>query len=414
MYDIDRLNDQKGYLENKFWVSPYNYDRNINAAPTSKRIALHDVTLRDGEQTFGVAYSIADRVRIAEALSELGVARIEAGMPIVSKENREGIKQVVDLDLDCEVTVLVRANPLDIDLAVDCGIKTVVLEHCMNPYLNETGYHLEKSHVIERCVDSVSYAKEKGLNVVFMGWDTTRCDDLDYLKDTYVTLSQECKPDSIVLVDTFGVASPRTAGYLVKTVKQWIPEIAVEYHNHNEFGLANAGVLEAISAGADVVHTAINGLGERTGNAATEEVAAMLEILLGVETGIDLERLMDTSVLVENITNRSVPMNKPIVGRGLFDMETGIGIDLIRKMGGKGFDMATSSMLPSVVGQPPGRVVLGKNSGRASVEYFLDKHELAATPDQLDAIVEQVKFEGRLQRALLSDVQFLSICEKVL
>jgi len=247
-----------------------------------------------------------------------------------------------------------------------------------------------------------------------MGWDLTRCDDMDYVKDCYDQIFAECQPEAFVLVDTFGIAVPRAAGELVRMVKGWLPDTIVEYHNHNEFGLANAGVIEAVAAGAEVIHSSVNGLGERTGNAATEEIIAMLEMLCEVDTGADMSKLMDVSILVENLTNRQVHANKPIVGRTLFDVETGVGVDIIRKLGKKGFDMPISSFVPSVVGQQEGNLVLGKNSGKATIEYYLEKHGYSANKEQVAQIVNIVKTEGRLQRALLSDVQFKGICERVL
>jgi len=414
MYDIERLKKQRNFSDKSYWISPVNFYEDVNNGLEGKEITLHDVTLRDGEQTFGVAYNIADRVRIAQALDDMGVPRIEAGMPIISAENRAGIKEIVNSSLNAEITALVRAHKMDIDLSEECGLKTVIVEHCLNPYVNQGGYDLDTQGIIGRCAESINYANEKGIKAIFMGWDMTRIDDLDYLQKFYTELSQQCDPAAIVLVDTFGAAIPRAAGFLVKKVKEWVPSATIEYHNHNEFGLANAGVLEAISAGAEVIHTAVNGLGERTGNAATEEVAAMLEIMTGTKTGIDLKKLMEVSILVENISGRKVPGNKPVVGRGLFDVETGVAADLITKMESKGFDMSVSPMVPSTVGQPPVNLVLGKNSGKATVEFHLDRHNLKATPDQTNEIVNRVKAEGRIQRTLLSDTQFLAICNKVL
>lgn len=414
MYDIERLKKQRNFSDKSYWISPVNFYEDVNNGLEGKQIKLHDVTLRDGEQTFGVAYNIADRVRIAQALDDMGVPRIEAGMPIISAENRAGIKEIVNSNLNAEITALVRAHKMDIDLSEECGLKTVIVEHCLNPYVNQGGYDLDTQGIIDRCAESINYANEKGIKAIFMGWDMTRIDDLDYLEKFYTELSQKCDPAAIVLVDTFGAAIPRAAGFLVKKVKEWVPNTTIEYHNHNEFGLANAGVLEAVSAGAEVIHTAVNGLGERTGNAATEEVAAMLEIMTGTKTGIDLKKLMEVSILVENISGRKVPGNKPVVGRGLFDVETGVAADLITKMESKGFDMSVSPMVPSTVGQPPVSLVLGKNSGKATIEYHLDRHNLEANSDQINEIVNRVKAEGRIQRTLLSDTQFLAICNKVL
>jgi len=299
-------------------------------------------------------------------------------------------------------------------MSVDCGVRSVILEHVTNPYACEAGYGLEKAKVIDRITSSVLYAKKQGLKAIFMGWDLTRGDDLDFIKDVYVTVVRDSQPDGVVVVDTYGVALPSAIRFIFRKFREWLPDVPLEFHTHNEFGLANACILQAVAEGATVIHTAMNGLGERTGNAATEEVATMLELLTGIRTGILLDRLMDVSILVENISGRKVPSNKPVVGRGLFDKETGIGIDLQRKMKKLGFNIAGQPFLPHLVGQNPVRLVLGKNSGRATIEYYLDKLGVEATTDQVKEITDRVKREGRVQRALLTESQFARICREVI
>ena len=414
IYNVKRLQGKPYFNNDGWWVCPFNFAGEVSKDFGEKTAVIHDVTLRDGEQTFGVAFSPDERVRIAEALDELRVPRIEVGMPPASRDILEGIKRVVQRNLNAEIVSFIRTLKDDIDMSVDCGVKTVILEHITNPYACEAGYGLDKAQVIDRIVSSVLYSKEKGLKTIFMGWDLTRGDDLDFIKDIYTTLVRDSQPDGIVLVDTFGVALPATIRFLFRKVREWIPNVPLEFHTHNEFGLANAGILEALAEGATVIHTAINGLGERTGNAATEEVAAMLEILAGVKTGLRLDRLMDASLLVENISGRKVPSNKPLVGRGLFDNETGIAVDLHRKLQKAGFHITVQPFLPHLVGQDPVRLVLGKNSGAATIEYFLDKFGLEATEEQVKQITDRVKWEGRLQRALLTESQFTKICEEVI
>ena len=416
MYDIERLKQQQHFKEDKFWASHLNFLPENNMGMAGRQVNIHDVTLRDGEQTSNLAFSLSDRIRIAEALDDLGVARIEAGMPIISEEVRKGIRKMVDQNFNSDVVGFCRTNRLDVDLSVDCGVKTVIVEHVMNPYLIQQAYGIDKQKVIDNCVDVVSYAQENGLQTSFMGWDMTRCDDLDFLEDVYKQIFAQCSPASIILVDTLGCALPRAAGYLVKQFKTWLPEAVIEYHNHNEFGLAIGGVVEAVAAGAETIHTSINGLGERTGNAATEEVAMMLEVLAGVDTGLNLNKLMETSILLGNLTNQTIPRNKPIVGRGLFDMESGIAVDIMRKFKATGFDVpeVSGAYAASMVGQQEGLPVLGKNSGRATINYFLEKLGYTATDDQISELTERVKAEGRVQRKLLSETQFKGLCEKVL
>ncbi|GAG05101.1 unnamed protein product, partial [marine sediment metagenome] len=266
--------------------------------------------------TFGVAFSPDERVRVAEALDELGVPRIELGMPPASPVILEGMKRVVKRNLKAELVAFVRTIKSDIDMAIDCGVKTVILEHIMNPYACELAYGLDKAAVIDRLVSSVRYANEKGLKTIFMGWELTRGDDLDYIKEVYTTLVREAHLDGLVAVDTVGTAMPRAIRFIFRKLGEWLPGVPLELHTHNEFSLANAQVLEAVAEGATVIHTAMNGLGERTGNTATEEVAVMLELLAGVKTGIALDRIKYASSVVENISRRPVPPSKAIVGNG--------------------------------------------------------------------------------------------------
>lgn len=414
-YSIERLEGKPYFKNGAWWVSPFNYIIDeVSSEFKGKKVTIHDVTLRDGEQTFGVAFSPDERVRVAEALDELGVPRIELGMPPASPVILEGMKRVVKRNLKAELVAFVRTIKSDIDMAIDCGVKTVILEHIMNPYACELAYGLDKAAVIDRLVSSVRYANEKGLKTIFMGWELTRGDDLDYIKDVYTTVVRESHLDGLVVVDTVGTAMPRVIRFIFRKLGEWLPGVPLELHTHNEFSLANAQVLEAVAEGATVIHTAMNGLGERTGNTATEEVAVMLELLAGVKTGIALNRIKYASSVVENISRRPVPPSKAIVGNGLSDMETGIGVDLYRKFEKAGFNISIQPFMPEIVGQEPFKLVMGKNSGGATTEYFLDKLGFEATEDQVKEITERVKYEGRVQKSLISEQQFANICKEVI
>ena len=322
-YTTERLKGKPYYKNGVLWVSPFNFiiDEVIDEF-RGKEVIIHDVTLRDGEQTFGVAFSPEERVRIADALDELGVPRIETGMPPSSPAVAEGMKQIAKRNLKAELVGFARTLKDDIDVCADCGVNTVIIEHIMNPYACEAAYKVDKAEVIHRIVSSAEYTKSLGLKTIFMGWELTRGDDLDYIKDVYTAVVDAVQLDGLVVVDTLGVALPRTIRFLLRKLKEWIPNVPLELHTHNEFGLANAAILEAVAEGVGVIHTAVNGLGERTGNAATEEVAMMLELLVGVKTGLVLDHIADTSALVENLSHRPVPPNKPVVGHCLSDMET--------------------------------------------------------------------------------------------
>lgn len=395
-------------------MSPLNLEPEVAAPFHGRSIMLHDVTLRDGEQTVGVAFSPAERVEIALALDELRVPRIEVGLPPVSEEVRDGMRRIVSRNLNAKLYGFARTLKSDIDMVVDCGLRCVVLQHIMNPYACENAYGLDRERVKDRVVKGISYARERGLEVVFLGWDLTRGDDWDFVEEVYATIYRDARPDGLVVVDTFGVANPRAIGFLFRKLSVLLPGVPLEFHTHNDMCMANAGIIEAVAAGCSVVHTAFNGLGDRTGNAATEEVAVMLELGHGVSTGLRFDGIMNVSLMVENISRRAVPPNKPIVGRGLFDLETGIDADLHRKLEAASFDITMQAFHPSLVGQEPVKLVLGKNSGTATVEYFLDKYGLTADAEQVKTIADRVKWQGRIQHTLLTEAQFLSICREIL
>ncbi len=413
-HDVARLKGRENFENGKWWVSPLNYEPEVIKDFRNRKVQIHDATLRDGEQTVGVAFSPEERVAIAEQLSGIGIHRIEIGMPPASPEILEGMKRIVKRNLKSEPVAFVRTIKKDIDMALEAGVKTAILEHIMNPYATESAYKLAKEEVVDRLISTVNYSNEKGLKTIFMGWDLTRGDDWDFVKDVYTKLAKETKLAGLVAVDTVGCASPRAVGYICRKLREWLPNVPLEFHTHNEFGTAVGCVLEAVANGASVIHTAFNGLGDRTGNVATEEVVMSLELLAGIRTGIKLDGIAGVSLAVENISRRVLPGNKPIVGRDLNKLETGIAADLHRKFKDAGIDVTIQAFVPEVVGQEPYHLVMGKNSGAATIEFYLDKYGLKATEDQVKEITDRVKWTGRVQHTLLTDAQFLKICRDVI
>ena len=235
-----------------------------------------------------------------------------------------------------------------------------------------------------------------------------------YVSEVYTTLARDARLDGLSVVNTVGVALPRAVGFIFCKLGEWLPGVPLEFYTHNEFGIANGAILEAVANGASVIHTAMNGLGERTGNAATGEAAVMLELLAGVKTGLKLDRIAGVCSLVENKSHRPIPLNKPIVGRGLSYLETEIALDLQRKYEKAGFMIGIPPFMPEVVSQEPFKLVLGKKSGMATIEYFLDKLGIQTTDDQAEEIMNRIKYEGPFQKSLISEARFAGICREVL
>ena len=395
------------YLEeNKWWVSPYNFIDEVKAEfNLPKKVEIHDSTLRDGEQTPGVVFRKEDKVQIAQSLDEVGVDRIEAGMPAVSDEDFEAIKEISQLQLKAKIYTFARALNVDIDKAIDCGAKGVVIEIPIGyPKLKyQFGWTWED--VLRKSVDCISYAKGKNLHVVYFPYDMTRAREED-LTNVLIRIIRDSPPDSIGVVDTMGCALPEAIKYMVRKIKN-MTGLPVEIHTHNDFGMAVATELAAVTAGAEVVHGCVNGIGERTGNAAIEELMVDLHILLGFGTNYKLDRIGELCKLVRDISGVQVASNKPVIGEENYTRESGIGVDLVMKN-----PLAMFGTTPQLFGRE-GKVVLGKKSGKTSITYTLEKLGIKNISDETVAeILREVKARGTEKRALLSMDEFREILSR--
>lgn len=398
------MENNKYYREKAWWVSPYNFEEAIRGQmKLPDKVEIHDATLRDGEQTPGVVFSITDKIRIAEGLMEVGVERIEAGMPAVSENDRKAVKEICRRKGDTKIYTFARAMKADIDLVSDCGADGVLIEIPIGYPKLKYQFNWTWEDVLEKSIDSINYAKEKGLNVVYFPYDTTRAaaDDLENLLTAVV---QDAKPDSIGLVDTMGCALPQTIAYMVHWMKK-LTRLPIEVHTHNDFGMAVATELAGITAGASVVHTCVNGLGERTGNAALEEMILAMHILLGMDTAYREDKLLPLCKTVEKISRIPIAGNKPVSGERNYCRESGIGIEHVIKS-----PLAMFATDPVYFGRQP-QVVLGKKSGKASVEYMLAQEGAVATEAQVLEILERVKALSEKKGSLIRRDEFVGIME---
>ena len=394
---------EKYFQEDKWSISPYNFEEKVlEQFELPKKVKIHDATLRDGEQTPGVVFRKEDKVRIARLLDEVGVDRIEGGMPAVSEEDFQAIKEIAGLGLKAEIFSFARALPVDIDKALECGCTGVIIEIPIGyPKLKfQFGWTWED--VLRKSVSCINYAKEKGLYVVYFPYDTTRARN-DDLTNLFTGIVKDSSPDSVGIVDTMGCALPETIKYLVRKAKA-LTGLPVEVHTHNDFGMAVATELAGVAAGAEVVHSCVNGLGERTGNAALEELIMGLQILLGMDTDYRFDRILPLCRAVEEISGISIARNKPVTGERNYTRESGIGVDLVMKK-----PLAMFAVAPALTGRT-GEIVLGKKSGKASVEYMLSSLGITDMGDDtINKVVQEVKARGAAKRGLLSVEEFIEI-----
>ncbi|MGD8544292.1 MAG: homoaconitate hydratase [Candidatus Bathyarchaeota archaeon] len=300
--------------------SPYNFAA-LNH-PSNSEYIIHDSTLREGEQTPGVVFSIEDKKRIAEKLDEVGIQQIEAGFPVVSERQRKSVKALVKMNLNAEIICFSRAKQRDIDAVAEAGADGIVVSFSISQYHRRYKFHrMSKEKYLNELDHRISYAKSYGLFVVYGAEDSTRESDLNFLKKAFKT-AEEAGADRVRVVDTLGCVRPSGMAYLVREIGNVI-DVPIEVHCHNDLGLALANCLAAIEAGATTISTSVNGIGERSGITSTEEVITALKVLFGISR-FDMGKVAELSKLVENITGLNIAVNKPIIGENACTHGSGI------------------------------------------------------------------------------------------
>ncbi len=395
----------------KWFVSPWNYLPEVAGGfQLPKRVLIHDVTLRDGEQQAGIEFRRDEKVRIAARLAEAGVHRIEAGMPVVSPDDEAAIREIVKLNLDAEIFAFSRCMVEDIKRVADTGVKGVVVEIPSSDHVVEYSYRWPLQRAIDLSIKATQFAREQGLYTVFFPIDSSRA-EMGWYLDLIEKVATEGHMDALAVVDTFGVLSPHAVGYLIKKTRERINK-PLETHFHNDFGMGVANTVMAIAAGAQVAHTTISGTGERAGNAAMEELVLTLLTMYNLDCGIKYEKLYELARLVRELSRSEIPPNRSVVGERLFDVESGIIATWVKNA----LDEHPTELVPFVpdlVGQHPVQVVLGKNSGVDSIHMWLDKIGVAANEEQVQQILLEVKRKSLELKGLLSRNQFEDIVARI-
>jgi isopropylmalate/homocitrate/citramalate synthase len=265
---------------------------------------------------------------------------------------------------------------------------------------------LSDEDYIEHALEITTYARDSGAYVIFSPYDTTRA-ELPFLQKVVREIEQAGTADRIRVVDTTGCALPEGVGELIRQIRLAAPVTPLEIHCHDDFGLACANTVAAVAAGAEFVSTTMTGLGERSGNAATEEVAMVLEGLYRIDTGLRLDRLTDLARLVSELVEISPAPNKPVVGENSFRHESGMIV-----AGLLNNPFAAEPYRPELVGQHR-QILLGKKSGLASLEYKLDELGLDVPEDALPSVLAQVKELAAVKRSTLTDADVASIVSSV-
>jgi isopropylmalate/homocitrate/citramalate synthase len=394
-------------VDGRWSVSPYCYEPEVRADwRLPKEIQVHDVTLRDGEQTPGVVFRKDEKLKIAHILEEAGVQRIEGGMISTSDEDYEAIRSMVQEIKKSEIASFCRARRDDLERSVRAGVQRVVMEiTAQDPIIKNIWGSRGKA--VEEIVKLSQFAKGNGLKVTFFLMESSRA-PIDLLREVIVPVVEEGKADHVAIVDTRGSAYPPAFAWLISQVKKWV-KVPVEVHCHNNWGMATAATLAGITAGAEVVHTCINGMG---GNAPLDEIVMGAEALLGVKTGVRTEGFRDMSSRVKEMARTD--WYKPFVGSLTSQVEVGIATrQMWDRRQEKGYGRA-EPLNYEVVGGKAIEVVLGKKSGRYSIMLKAWECDLPQpSEEQATEIVNRIKKISETEKRLVTDEEFKKMYSEI-
>ena len=356
------------------------------------RIYIVDTTLRDGEQTAGVVFANEEKVAIATMLSDLGVDQLEVGIPTMGGDEKKAIKEIVKRNLKSSIMAWNRPVISDIQESIDCGVDAVAISISVSDIHIQNKLRKSREWVLEKMVEGVEYAKKNGLYVSVNGEDASRADN-DFLVQ-FIETAKQAGADRFRYCDTVGVMGPFQIEEQIKDIYDRTG-FDIEMHTHNDFGMATANAIAGVRAGANHVGLTVNGLGERAGNAALEEVLMAFKYVYGLDVDVDTTMFREISEYVSRAAGRDLPIWKAIVGTNMFAHESGIHADgaIKNPKNYEAFD-------PRAVGLER-QIVIGKHSGKAAIVNKFKEYNIDLTDEEASQVLEKVRaLSVRLKRSL--------------
>lgn len=349
-------------------------------------IWIIDTTLRDGEQSPGVNFRPEERIVLAKMLAGAGVNELEAGIPAMGSDARKELKKINELGLGCRVTGWCRAVKSDIEFAEECGLNSIHISFPVSErQLN--AFNKDEVWVLECLEDILPFACNKFSYVSVGAQDATRCDE--YFLISFIQRAYDCGAYRVRIADTVGVSTPFDIYNLSRKIKV-STDIEIEFHGHNDLGMATANALSAVEAGASAISVTVNGLGERSGNAPLEQVAVAMNLSSRFNTTIDTRHLMNLCSYVADVSERPIPPSQPITGSSTFLHESGIHCAGLLKD-----PLSYQPFLPESVGRKDFGFVLGRQSGSHSIRHMLGKAGIDVSRDEARRFKEVLFHEVR-------------------
>jgi len=370
-----------------------------------KSIKIDDTTLRDGEQTAGVVFANEEKIHIAKMLDDIGIHQIEAGIPAMGGDEKEAIKKIASMGLNCSILAWNRPVISDIQHSIDCGVDSVAISISSSDIHIEQKLRKTREWVLENVRNAVDFAKKYNLYVSVNAEDASRT-DMEFLLQ-FARNARDAGADRLRYCDTLGIMDPFETFMRIKTIRDIIG-IDIEMHMHNDFGMAIANSIAGIKAGAKYVNTTVNGLGERAGNAAFEEFVMALKYIEAIDLGFNTKKFRGLSEYVAIASDRSIPTWKPIVGANIFVFETENRVRLYTA------DHRNYELFdPEDVGLETG-VIIGKYSGLFSLNYKLTSLGYNFNENQLKELLEIVRNKAISLKRALFDSELIDTCNSYL
>ena len=362
---------------------------------TPPQIYINDTTLRDGEQAAGIAFSLDETVAIATFLDTIGVQEMEVGIPAMGGDEAQAIRTIANLGLNAQLLGWNRAVLSDIQASIHCGLTRIHISIPVSDIQIQVKFQGQWANMFKQLQGAISFARDHGLEVSVGGEDSSRADEIFLLEAAQ--FAQESGAFRFRFCDTVGILDPFSTFEKVKKLTAALA-IPVEMHTHNDLGLATANALAGVRAGATSINTTVNGLGERAGNAALEEVVMALRQIYGLKTNIQTERLLELSRFVAKTVNCPVPPWKAIVGANTFAHESGI-----HAHGVLNNPSTYDPFAPKEVGWQR-RFVVGKHSGRHLLSQVLQNYGIQLDTSNSQRLLNAVRdLSTQLKRSLTID-----------